>query len=107
MNERQYEVSSMTFEKVLEVFSDYLNVDTDVEIIKTKHGWTYMLWDDCRQDWSHSDYAATPETLRDMILDSFRDYLEMQITGCERDLTDDERGMIEERCEVPRKLCDE
>lgn len=95
----------MTFENVLAVFSEYLKEDTDVEIIQTRHGWTYMVWDDCQCDWSHSDYAETPEDLRDFILYGLHDYLEMQITGCERDLTDDERREIDATCELYKNRC--
>ena len=95
----------MTFEKVLEVFSDYLKEDTDVEIVKTQHGWTYMVWDDCQRDWSHSDYAETPEELCDFILYGLHDYLEMQTTGCERDLTEEERTEIDATCEKYKHEC--
>lgn len=36
----------MTFEKVLEVFNDYLNKDSVLEVVNTKRGYTVMIWDD-------------------------------------------------------------
>ena len=35
----------LTFEMVLEVFKDYLEEDTDCEVVLTKHGYTVMQWD--------------------------------------------------------------
>lgn len=32
----------MTFEKVLEIFKDYLAEDTDCDVVLTKHGYTVM-----------------------------------------------------------------
>ena len=34
----------MTFEKVLEVFNDYLNKDSVLEVVNTKRGYTVMIW---------------------------------------------------------------
>lgn len=36
----------MTFEKVLEVFNDYLNKDSVLEVVNTKRGYTVMIWDE-------------------------------------------------------------
>lgn len=33
----------MTFEKVLEVFNDYLNKDSVLEVVNTKRGYTVLL----------------------------------------------------------------
>ena len=33
----------MTFEKVLEVFNDYLNKDSVLEVVNTKRGYTVIL----------------------------------------------------------------
>lgn len=37
----------LTFERILTVFADYLAADTDVEVIQTRHGYTYLVWDIC------------------------------------------------------------
>ena len=50
----------MTFENVLEVFADYLREDTDLEIVLTKRGYTVMCWENTLEDWSNTDFCATP-----------------------------------------------
>ena len=35
----------LTFEKVIEVFKDYLTEDTRYEIVMTSHGYTVLEWD--------------------------------------------------------------
>ena len=41
----------MTFEKVLEVFNDYLNKDSVLEVVNTKRGYTVMIWDEKDEQW--------------------------------------------------------
>ena len=55
----------MTFEKVLEVFNDYLNKDSVLEVVNTKRGYTVMIWDEKKMSnglvWN---IAKPPELLR-------------------------------------------
>ena len=78
----------MTFEKVLEVFNDYLNKDSVLEVVHTKRGYT-------------------PELLRDALLDGYRDFLEQQLTHNRRSLTETEILDIQNRCEQLYDLCGE
>ena len=47
----------LTNEIVLKVFSDYLNRDTDFEVVLTSRGYTVMGFDNHRQDWNTVDYC--------------------------------------------------
>ena len=60
----------LTNEIVLKVFSDYLNRDTDFEVVLTSRGYTVMGFDNHRQDWNTVDFCPTPEALRDSLLSS-------------------------------------
>ena len=73
----------MTFEKVLEVFNDYLNKDSVLEVVNTKRGYTVMIWDE-----------------KD-------DFLEQQLTHNRRSLTETEILDIQNRCEQLYDLCGE
>ena len=97
----------MTFEKVLNVFSDYLREDTDLEIVLTKRGYTVMCWDNALTDWSTSDFCATPEDLRDTLVDFYMSFTEVKITKGKRNLTSAEEQQIQSECEKFRRLCDE
>lgn len=54
----------LTFEMVLEVFKDYLEEDTDCEVVLTKHGYTVMQWDEKSKTWYGVEYCETPEDLQ-------------------------------------------
>ena len=70
----------MTFEKVLEVFNDYLNKDSVLEVVNTKRGYTVMIWDEKDEQWFGVEHCKAPELLRDALLDGYRDFLEQQLT---------------------------
>ena len=96
----------MTFEKVLEVFADYLKEDADYEVVLTSHGYAVMGWDDQRKNWNTSEHCATPEILCDHLLYSYGSFLELKLTDGERPLTEAEvrqiaaaRQVMQEKCE--------
>lgn len=66
----------LTFEKVMEVFKDYLTEDTRYEIVMTSHGYTVLEWDSSSNTWAGEELCATPEIMRDVLLDCFTGYLE-------------------------------
>ena len=66
----------MTFEKVLEVFNDYLNKDSVLEVVNTKRGYTVMIWDE--KEWAMvwcGTLQSPRRFLRDALLDGYRDFL--------------------------------
>lgn len=63
----------MTFEKVLEVFNDYLNKDSVLEVVNTKRGYTVMIWDEKDEQWFGVEHCKAPELLRDALLDLIMD----------------------------------
>ncbi len=89
----------MTFEKVLEIFKDYLAEDTDSEVVLTKHGYTVMQWDEKSKDWYGVEYCKTPEDLREELLSSYRMTEAQKITKTKRELTEEERRKIQELCQ--------
>ena len=111
----------MTFEKVLEVFNDYLNKDSVLEVVNTKRGYTVMIrqknstrqraisiiWDEKDEQWFGVEHCKAPELLRDALLDGYRDFLEQQLTHNRRSLTETEILDIQNRCEQLYDLCGE
>ena len=96
----------MTFEKVLDVFSDYLIEDEDCEVLLTRHGYAITYWDYIRKEWPQCEYCESPEVLCEYLLDDFARYTKLKITDGDRDLTAKEVAYIEAECERRKALCE-
>ena len=95
----------LTFEKVLEVFQDYLSKDNMYEIVTTSRGYTVLEWDSELNDWSDAKLCAAPQNLAEALLDGLASYLEYQITKCSRECTEQDREQIAAQCQaVAEKL---
>lgn len=88
----------MTFEKVLEVFKDYLAEDTRYEIVMTSHGYTLLEWDSKANTWVGEELCATPEIMRDVLLDSFTGYLEYKALA-DGEISEAEQARIAAQCQ--------
>ncbi|WP_298033164.1 hypothetical protein [uncultured Dysosmobacter sp.] len=87
----------LTFEKVLEVFKDYLVEDTRYEIVMTSHGYTVLEWDSRANTWVGEELCATPEIMRDVLLDNFTGYLEYKAIVANGEVSEDEQIRITEQ----------
>ena len=96
----------MTFEKILEVFKDYLAEDSNCEVVLTKHGYTVLQWDEKSKDWYGVEYCETPEDLRDELLSSYRMSEAQKVTKTKRELTEEETRKIQELCQELINRCD-
>lgn len=67
--------------------------------LMTPRGYTIIImeWDTFCQNWAGAEFCATPERMRDLLLDDFACYLEYKITLCSRPLEDSERQMIQQQ----------
>ncbi len=89
----------LTFEKVLEVFKDYLVEDTRYEIVMTSHGYTVLEWDSRANTWAGEELCATPEIMRDVLLDSFTGYLEYKAILADGEISEAEQARIAAQCQ--------
>ena len=96
---------TLTFEKVLEVFKDYLQQDTVYEVVLTSHGYTLMAWNDAREEWYSADLMKTPKKLMNALLEAYAEFQEDRLTGSDRDLTPDEQAEINAKCDALRERC--
>ena len=95
----------LTFEKVMEVFKDYLTEDTRYEIVMTSHGYTVLEWDSRANTWVGEELCATPEIMRDVLLDCFTGYLEYQTITATGEVTEiDQEQITAQRQELLNKL---
>ena len=97
----------MTFEKVLQVFHDYLEEDPMYEIVTTSHGYALMEWDETEQNWNESFHLPTPESMLEKLLNVYQMYLTWQML-CDTDreeLNADERSKVAAQSEYLRRKC--
>ena len=87
----------LTFEKVLDVFKDYLAEDTRYEIVMTSHGYTVLEWDSTAKTWMSAELCATPEIMRDILFDDFTGYLEYKAIIENGEITETEQAKITEQ----------
>ncbi len=79
----------LTFEKVLEIFADYLAADETTEVYISRHGCVRVEFD---QDFHYcsGEVCHTPKELLDLLADDYRTYLEIELTKGRRELTEDD-----------------
>lgn len=85
----------LTFEKVLEVFKNYLTEDDMYEVIFTSHGYTLLEWDRQRGEWTGVKLCPSPETLVDALMYGYTGLLEYRATLGRRELNDDDLSRVE------------
>ena len=95
----------LTFESVLEVFKDYLAEDDMYEVVVTSHGYAVLEWNSVCEDWTEAKHCATPQDMRDCLLDDFVSYLEYQAADENGNIPDDARAEIEVRRQTLADRC--
>lgn len=95
----------LTFEIILNAFSDYLEQDDVVEVVSTSRGYTVMMWDRKQNDWWNVEYCGTPERMMDVMLNAYGMYLEERCCGGKHDLTATEKAEIRTAQEKMKALC--
>lgn len=86
----------LTFDKVLQVFSEYLKADVEVDAVKTKNGYVVLYWESVQQEWICPKTCLTPESLLDELLSAYDFYRVFPITRGERELPTEIRAEIDE-----------
>ena len=89
----------LTFEKVLAGFKDYLDEDTRYEVLMASRGYVILEWGMSNKTLESATFCPTPEAMKEALLNALEGYLEYKLTLCNRNLTDDEREMIEAQVE--------
>lgn len=84
----------LTFEDVLEIFRDYLALDTSFELFKSRRGYVRVEFQK-DSPYCIGEICNTPEELFDLLLANFKDYMEIRLTGGCRELSEQEAEMIE------------
>ena len=87
----------LTFEKVLEIFADYLTADETIEVYISRHGCVRVEFD---QDFHYcsGEVCHTPKELFDLLADDYRTYLEIELTKGKREVTEDDEREADAFC---------
>ena len=97
----------MTYEKVLEVFQDYLTEDDSCEVLSVSRGYLVVDWSSCKSEWVTSRLCQTPEHLRDVLRSHYEEYQGYLLTnGYKRDVLPQEDQEIQRMGAALAGLCD-
>lgn len=64
----------LTYEKVLEIFADYLAEDKEADVVRTRHCYAVMMWDVPAHDWDEVIPCETPGELFNALLEEYDKY---------------------------------
>lgn len=96
----------LTFEKVLEVFSDFISHDAECDVVMSKRGYIVLDWGSAVNNWGlTAEHCETPENMMKELLSIYGSELEVQITRGRRDLTEQEAAEIKAQCELMWEKC--
>lgn len=86
---------TLTFEKVLASFQNYLVQDDCAEVIQTSRGYAVVEWDDRLGSWTEVDHCPSPAVLQENLMNHMASFLEYGYTSGNRQLTDAEKNKIQ------------
>ena len=98
----------LTFEKVLDIFKDYLVQDLEVEVYKSRYGYVGVDFVSLSTPMICEAHAfKTPEELFDYLLAEYRTFTSIQLTDGAREITEEDREQIKCLCQKYIDLRDE
>lgn len=95
----------LTFERVFETFADYLAGDADREIVKVRHGYLSLLWDNNMGEYVSFMFCQTPEELLNELASNYTGYLEWQLCADKDKPTEAECAEVAEKVAEIRAKC--
>lgn len=87
----------LTFEIVLELFHDYLELDTAYEAVPTSRGYIVLFWDECAKDYLECTHCSTPEDLGETLKDCFANLIKYQRMRTTVEWSDIKFALMEEK----------
>lgn len=87
-----------TFEKVLEIFRDYLACDLEEEVLPCRKGYLRVTWNGDSRYCVDGILSRTPDELFEVLLEDYRTYEEIQLTKGLREVTEGDERKAEEFC---------
>lgn len=96
-----------TFEKVMEIFRDYLDSDQEEEVLKCRRGYLRITWNGDSRYCVDGILCRTPEELFEVLLSDYRSYEEVRLTKRCREVTEDDEKLAEQFCQKLREQWEE
>ena len=91
----------MTFETVLDIFEDYLALDMEMEVCKSRSGYIRVDFNGPEElpGYCSGMVCLTPKELFDLLLSDYESYLEVPRTKGRRDVTKEDQAEIAALCQ--------
>ena len=96
-----------TFEKVLEIFRDYLDSDQEEEVLKCRRGYLRVTWNGDSRYCGDGILCRTPEELFELLLSDYRGSEEVQTTKGRSEVDADDEKLAEQACQKLREQWEE
>lgn len=88
----------LTYEQVFEIFREFLALDRDMEIVRTKRGYLHIVWDWNSPYCEGGRLAQGPEDLFDPLLEDCQSHYELELTKGRRELTAEDTEQARAKC---------
>ncbi len=77
----------MTFEYVIDVFKEQIEMDDELEVLQLKHGWQILMWNYCMNGYSmyNDEVIETPEELFDALMEQTEAYYTLKFNNPKTD----------------------
>ncbi len=97
---------SLSYEKVLRVFSGFLKKDKETEVVRAEHGYAILVWNEKCQDYTDAEAVTSPEELAVHLASAYATFLQMLISGEGAwDLTPEEKAPTEKAAQALLDKC--
>lgn len=96
-----------SFEKVLEIFRDYLTLDPEEEVVKCRQGYLRVTWNEETRYCVDGILSRTPEELFEVLLSDYRTYEEVRLTRGQREVSREEEKQVDILCQRLRQQWEE
>ncbi len=67
----------MTFQSILNIFSEYLENDKNIEVVKVKKGYLHLYWDEVANDYN-ANLISDLDELFNRLLEDIREYYKFE-----------------------------
>lgn len=96
----------LSFEKVLQIFKEYLDEDLALEIYESRYGYISVFFDGIppRSSNCEGKLCRTPEELFDHLLSEYESYVSVLLTQGRREENETDKAQIQRLC---RKFLDQ
>ena len=89
----------LTFEKVLEIFEDYLAQDMELEVYKSRYGYVCVSFNGSPPPYCEGDVCRTPEELFDHLLVEYESFASIQLTKGRREENEADEEQVRRLCQ--------